>query len=253
MEPIRSGSTNERIVRTSLVTFLAAAVAGWCFYDANIGYPMENLHRATEGLDPPITASGELILPQVDADVPATIDPGTFLKHLKPRFGEPAWRGENAKGKDEVRYFGPAGQLIITLDRADGITADRYEPAEYKPQTDLDTQTWMGIVVGIVAALLLLHWARVLIVRATLTDQGLKLTGKPLVPFEAITGMQSDNYPKKGWVELEYSVDGRSGKLRMDDYRIKAFPEMIAEICRRKEYENPHEAWQAQKQRSTTG
>ncbi len=247
MEQITSGSTTERIIRTSLITVFALGAAGWCFYDAYVKYPLQNLERAVRDLTPPPELSRDLIVPAVDAKSTDAIDKRTFLKDLVARFGEPGWRGKNAKGKSEARFFGPAGQLIVTLDPGDRATKARFAQAEYKNAKDLAVQKGMGVVIGLLGVLLLVHWLRVMIVKATMTDEGIKLVGHPLVPFDALTELHAEEYAKKGCVGIDYEMDARAGTLRLDDYKIKAFPEIIAEICRRKEWEDPYEKWQQKK------
>ena len=250
MEPLVSGSTTERIIRTSLVTFLAAGAAGWCFYDAVRGYPMENLRRAVNDLTPQPEATPAMINPKLttQAAKELSLPPGAFLKDLVARFGEPGWRGVNPQGKTEAHFFGPAGQLIVTLNPGDGIIPPpRYEEAVFKREMDLTFQKWMGTVIAAIAAVLLVHWARVVFGRARMTAEGVQISGGPLVPFSALTELHAEQYARKGWLDVAYELNGQPGRLRLDDYKIKAFPAMIAEICRQKGWENPHEKWQEQK------
>ncbi|MFH0983420.1 MAG: hypothetical protein V2A79_18025 [Planctomycetota bacterium] len=248
MEPITSGSTTERIIRTTLVTLLTLGAAGWCFYDGYVRWPLENLRRLVGDLDPPPEVSSKLIVPDIDEQAAATVQKGVFLKELVARFGQPGWRGKNVQQHNEARFFGPAGQLLVTLDPAEKVTAVSYAPAMYKSKRDLVFQVYMGAVIGFLALLLVFHWLRVIFVKATLTDEGIRLTGRPLVPFDAVTELHAEHYARKGWVDLDYDMDGRKGALRLDDYKIKAFPQVIAEICRRKGYEDPYRKWQEQKQ-----
>jgi len=250
MEPIISGSTAERIVRLSAVTLMVLAFAGWCFYDGCIRYPLKNLERAVEGLNPPPEVSQELIDPGVNAKSAATIEAGkegVFLNKLEEQFGEPGWRGQNAKGKNEARYFGPAGQIILTMNTADRVTARRYEPARFKNAGQLAQQKWIGGILAVLGSLLLLHWLRVVALKARMTDEGVKLPGRPLVPFDAMTEMHAERYEKKGWLRIDYELDGRQDTLRLDDYKIKAFPAILAETCRRKGWEDPYQKWQEKK------
>ena len=262
MEPITSGSTTERIVRTSLVTLLAIGAALYCFYDGYVRYPMKNLRRAVQELDPQPEVLQELIIPEINADTAGTVSTGVFLRDMIARFGEPGWRVERISYKrdengalteeiDEIirqaRFFGPAGQIILDLDPADRVKHVRYERAMLHGETDLFTQKAMGIGVSFVALLLVLQWFRVMVAKAALTNEGIKLTVRPLVPFDAMTALRAEHYGKKGWVDLDYELDGRAGTLRLDDYKIKAFPEIIAEICRRKGFEDPHKIWHEEK------
>ncbi|MCK4657921.1 MAG: hypothetical protein KAV82_00225 [Phycisphaerae bacterium] len=264
MEPITSGSTVERIVRTSLVTIMVIGYAGWSFRDGYVGYPLKNLKRAVEGLTPPLEASGELILPTVNEELADTVKEHELLKDVVARIGEPGWRGtreeyytdrygtERQRTVPEARYFGPAGQLILTLDDSQWVVGARYVPATFKDAAALRFQVRMGIVLSVVGLLLLLHLFRILIVKATLTDEGIKFTARALVPFEAMTELHAENYARKGWVDLDYEMGDRQGTLRLNDYHIKAFPQVIAEICRRKDWEDPYQEWQERKKNTAT-
>ena len=48
-------------------------------------------------------------------------------------------------------------------------------------------------------------------------------TGKR-VPFEAITGVNRKQWESKGLATVRYSVDGRTGKFVLDDYKYSCEP-----------------------------
>ena len=115
-------------------------------------------------------------------------------------------------------------------------------------ESDLFTQLLMGCVIGALGLGMILQMIRVVTTRAELTDAGLKVNsqggtrwgGSPLVPFEAMTGLGTEDYKKKGWVEVEYRLaDGIEGKVSLNDYVHKAFPQIVGEICRRRGFDNP--------------
>jgi hypothetical protein len=253
MEPITTGSTTERIIRTTLVTLLAIGAALWCAYDGFVGYPLGNLERALKDLTPQREASAELISSAVNERAVAALKGKIFLKDVVAELGEPGWQGEGPSGGREARYFGRTGQIIISFGPAERITRVHYEPARYKTETDLAFQKGMGLVIGVIAIILIVHWFRVIIVRTSMTEEGVKRGSGPRVAFDAMKNLRAERYAKKGWLDIEYELDGREGVLRLDDYKIKAFPRIIAEICRRKGWENPHEKWQEQKRARAAG
>jgi hypothetical protein len=240
MQAIVSGSTTERVVRTSIVTVLAVFASAYCFYDGYIGYPRENLKRAVSELSPQPPST-----PQIAAGLTSKsageVDRGWSLTDLVARWGDPGWRQNN-----EARFFGPGGQLVVTLVN-DRVIKSEYQEAKYKTEFDLLVQKIMGCAVGAAALVLLVHWFRVMFARTRMTEEGIKTSGRPWVPFDAITGLRSERFAKKGWVDVEYALNGRTGTLRLDDYKIKAFPAIMQEICRRKGFEDPYKKWIAEK------
>jgi len=135
---------------------------------------------------------------------------------------------------------------VLTL-RDEHVLKHEFQPARYKTETDLLVQKIMGLVIGVVGLALFVHWLRVILTRTTLTEQGVKTSGYPFVPFEAMRSLRAEQFARKGWVEVEYAMDGRTRAIRLDDYKIKAFPAIMEEICRRKGFEDPYKKWQAEK------
>ena len=102
-------------------------------------------------------------------------------------------------------------------------------------------QKIIGIITGIVALVASIHLVRVVTTRISLAEEGLKIRGKPLIPWDAMTGIDAKRYEKTGWLRLEYELGGRTGRLRLDNYWHKAFRSIVGAICERKafDYELP--------------
>ncbi|MCP4246384.1 MAG: hypothetical protein GY778_04975 [bacterium] len=264
MEPIRSGTTTERIIRTGILTVVLLGYAGWSFYDGWVGYPNKNIEQLVENLaKPPET------LPEIDPLV--TLD---RAKQLRDRIQNRAKRGEppitetdvlTTLGTAAVRednntyYFGPGGMATVTWSGGAATKAGwRNAP---KNESDLFIQIVIGSVVGILGLLMLFQLLRVLNTRVELTDAGLytnsqgglRFGGSPLVPVDSITGLGTEDFKKKGWVDVVYKLDdGAEGSFGLNDYVHKAFPQIIGEICTRRGFENPIEA-EKQEARSEAG
>ena len=59
-----------------------------------------------------------------------------------------------------------------------------------------------------------------------LDDSGLRYNGRH-VPWEAMTGLRTDDYTRKGWVYLEYTAGGVTRSLRLDSYHVEKFDEIV--------------------------
>ncbi len=110
-------------------------------------------------------------------------------------------------------------------------------------------------MVGIVGLILLFQLFRVLNTLVELTDAGLytnsqggmRFGGSPLVPIDSITALRTEDFKKKGTVEVVYKLDnGIEGSFGLNDYVHQAFPRIIGEICTRRGFENPIEAQRKQ-------
>jgi len=252
MQPIRSGTTLERIVRTGILALLFAGYGAMSFWDYYVRYPHENLEGMVQNLDP---VPSEDDYPKINPKV--TADDAEAVRQLKnggqaltPADIESRWADPGIKQGDSTLYFGRAGVAklqwrLSTLSQVTWIPAKRSDDS-------LAWQLRIGYPVSILGLLMLIQFVRVLTTRIELTDAGLKLNsqgglrfgGSPLVPMEAMTALRDpeDGFKnkKRDWVELDYHLaDGRSGTVRLNNYAHKAFPDIIDEICRRRGFENP--------------
>ncbi|HUU81958.1 MAG TPA: hypothetical protein VM243_00515 [Phycisphaerae bacterium] len=247
MEPIRSGTTTERVIRTSILTLLFAGYSLWCFWDGYYAYPRHNAETLKENLTPVPQEAPAVNRLVTNAKIQALHKKTAKEKVEVTKAEVLELLGEPAAWEDDMgSFFGPGGLARITF-QDDRVRKVRWFPGP-KKESDLFTQFLMGCAVGLVGLGMILQWIRAVSTRVQLTDAGLKLNsqggtrwgGSPLVPFEAMTGLRIEDYKRKGWVVVEYQLtDGREGTVSLNDYVHKAFPEIVAEICRRKGFENP--------------
>lgn len=233
MEPIRSWTTTERVVRASIFAVAIVVFTGWCYWDRFVGYPQQNVDSMVKNF-PDFQGQPPPPNPEVIESVTSTLTRGMKMQEVEDRLGPPAY-------VDDVQalYFGEAGALQIPL-RSGKLASDAtWKPAEPHSPVDLQIQYIMAVGLTPVSLLVLLHLGRILTTRAELSDAGLKVRGKPLVPFEAMTSIDIDQYAKKGWVDLRYELNGRNGRVRLDDYVYREFPAIIREICMRTGLESP--------------
>lgn len=241
MEPIRSGTTTERIVRTTILTVLFLGYSAFSFYDGYIRYPHQNVKTLSKTLAVPPDP-----LPEPDPGIDHTsldsVTKGMSTDEVVASMGEPAVR----EG-DTWIYFGMGGMARIKMQRGAFVVATEWVEADHS-ELDLMVQKVIGVITGVLGLLMLLQWIRVVTTRAELTDAGLKVNsqggrrwgGSPLVPFESMVGLKTPEFKRKGWVEVEYKLaDGREGTVSLNDYVHKAFPAIVTTICNERGFENP--------------
>ncbi|MGB2986743.1 MAG: hypothetical protein WBE26_12775 [Phycisphaerae bacterium] len=236
MLPIFSGTTRERIVRTSLMMILINGFAIAFLWDGYVGYARRNaqqlIHSLGLRIDPlpaihPKLTAGEAQRLMQSIKKEAESDAVTVL------LGEPSFEHDH-----DAYYLGPAGHLRVRTES--GRVASVDWTGGVHTETDQALQRWVGLGLGILGAVFIVQLVRVLTMRVLLTDAGLKVSGKPLVPFESIRALRAARSGRSGRVELDYSIDGRPGRVRLDDYVVKEFRAIVTAICERAGFPNPY-------------
>lgn len=235
MTPIISGTTVERIIRTLLFSVLVDVFAVLYLWDGYVGYQRQNARELAKLLGLPTDAApptqGELSTVE-GRRLAAELKPGEELSKVAGHFGSPSVRLPDA-----AYFLGPGGWLKL------GMRGDRVQEATWTSaghtESDQQLQRWIGFVLLVVGVGATFQLARVLSTRATLSDAGLRIGGRPPIPFEAMTELRKPASGRVGIVELAYESDGRSGVVRLDDYVIKKLPAIVAAICERKGLSNP--------------
>lgn len=244
MDPIRSGNTNERIIRNGIFTLMVVGFAAYCFYDWKIGYPAANLKQAVQDL-PAELQDQATINPKVTSEFAAGIDKGETFEDVEAQIGPPIWTGRRPNGNLKAIWIGAGGSMHIFLGPSGKyISQIRFQESKYS-EFDLKVQLIMGVVLGALGIFLLVRLVQMLTARTMLSDEGLKLPGKQTIPFDAMTEWDITDYKLKGRITLGYNQDGQTGQVILDDYKIKDFKTIVAIICERKGFENPVDSQQA--------
>lgn len=260
MQSIVSGTTTERIVRTALLLLIFGGLSVWSFLDAYVAYPRENVTKELESkgiaatnplpaIHEEVTAERYKVAESPGQGKAGNRDPGVeSLDKLLQRLDikSPATLGaivdrvgvQPFRHDDKAMFFGPGGFMQFTVS-GDQLKSYGWTDGPEYTETDLFIQKCQAFGLAPVGLLLLIQLIRVLRTRATLSDEGLTLRGKATIPFGAMTGFSSDMYERKGWLELDYSLDGGKGAVRLDNYVIKEFRPIIEAICERAGLENP--------------
>lgn len=244
---IESGPTRERVIRTAIPLIMFCVFAVWFAYDGWRGYAQKNKEEHLEQLPPqerakakdapiyPNISESELT-PEMKSDAEMAIKRGSIEVRrtaLKQIFGAPpSWEGSEA-----WYYFGPALRVKIPL--KDGMPAEVLIQKAEKSETTIVWQKAIAEVLTLVALCLILLMSRVLRTRLVLDDNGLALNGGRSIGWDAIKGLVTTDFAKKGWLDLVYRDGDAERKTRLDEYHLARFDAIIDEICRRKGFENP--------------
>ncbi|MFP4283622.1 MAG: hypothetical protein ACLFU2_13460 [Opitutales bacterium] len=116
-------------------------------------------------------------------------------------------------------------------------------PSE-RTEEDIAGQFKWGTGVGLVGLAFLgwVFWNQTLRIRSD-EDYVYSARGKK-VPWGAFTGVDRSKWEKKGIAVAEYELDGKKGRMVLDDYKFAPAEDIIVEIERRLgiEYKSPKEA-----------
>lgn len=235
MEPIVSGTTTERIVRTTLLAVLFSVGSAMFFRDGLSAYPRENMEVIVKALGAPLPDPPPVISKKIDASSATLAKPGDLVRDVLAKFDVEPFVHTADGGETLHILFGTGGHVLIRS-RSSSISSVDWVAGKHSASS-LIVQLAIGAITGVVALIGLIHLVRVVTTSISLTEEGLKIRGKPLIPWDAMTGIDAERYDKTGWLRLEYELSGRSGRLRLDNYWHKAFRPIIEAICERKGFD----------------
>jgi hypothetical protein len=246
--PIQSGITSWWRNRHLLFLAMLLAFAGWFGYDGFVKYPAENRAWAAQAIGAAptdIQVNSQLTRSKADeigkelGGRPITFEEcrATLEKHV----GKPSYQ----KG-DQYWWVGPA--MYIKLDPnyvsppdSTGHTAHWLQRADAPPgsqESQILGQKWWAMGILGLAVLVALKLALVMRTKVVLDDAGLRYKSKS-ISWDAMTGLRSDDYARKFWVDLEYTAGDVTRSLRLDSLHIAKFKEILTAICERKGFKNP--------------
>ena len=154
-------------------------------------------------------------------------------KVLEAAFGgPPSWESANA-----WYYFGPTYRVQVTLVGELPLTlAGR---ATEKTDTDIFWQRVLGVALAAGALALLIVLVRVVRTHLVLDDSGLAFRGRRPIRWEDMKALRADEFSRKGWIDLVCADNGAERRLRLDEYHLARFSEVIDAICAKKGFANP--------------
>jgi hypothetical protein len=242
MNRIETGTTGERWVRCLVFVGLCVVFGAWFAYDGWVSYPAKNLQWAVQELPPrppdapKITTNpnvtGKNILPILRkvADPKVTLTRSQVIGLL----GNPAYQNNET---NELYFVGPAAVVQVRL-AGDRVVDAKVKESHEHSEADINNQKRLSVILAVVAVIALVQFVRIISTRVVLDDEGYNFNGR-LVTWDAMTGLNSDRYHEKGWVDLEYKDGEETVTLRIDNYKVRAFKEIVNAICERKGFPNP--------------
>jgi hypothetical protein len=239
MEPILSGTTTERIARTGLLMILVSGYAAWSLVDGNVRYPQANVISVFEdhlGIEPPEPLP--VINPELTEQQVPEIAVGEPLDAVATRLGTAPFNHSGA-----AYFFGDGGFVRLEL-RDDRVLAGQWIHGPKYSATSLRTQRIIGYVLAPIGFLFILQFVRVVTTRVSLTDAGLKVQGKPLIPFEAMTGVRIGKAAglSSEVAAVDYTLNGLDGTVRLNSYVVNKQADIITAICEKKGFPQPEKA-----------
>jgi len=242
---IESGPTTERIVRTSLLVAMVVVFAIWFSYDGWIGYPKVNYK---DHIDQFPVQEQEAVRTEsarrVYENIQENIIPALEKALREPTLAEQKAAIEAVVGgppsyetDQSLYYFGPAYRVKIPVWQVGSIKVVGQQTP--KSRADILGQQVIAGVLGVFALGLIWFLLRVVRTRLKLDDIGLTFKGKGPIAWDDMIDLDTSRFNEKGWVDLIYNDHGTQRKLRLDEYHIARFEDVIDAICEKKGFENP--------------
>lgn len=223
---------------------MCVVFAAYFGYDGLWGYPADNLKWAKQNLEN-ISAEeqeGVQINPRVMMAEIRKVKPDMPVEAMKALLGEPAVVGQatdSPLGAEDYWYVGPAAFARIRVFGGKVREILRAEENKTHSEGDIYWQKVFGVGLSIVSLGVLIHFWRINRMRTILDDIGVTVKGQH-VPWDRMTGVDTEDYQRKGWLDLVYTTPGgQEETVRLDSYHIEKFDEIVQEICQRKGYVCP--------------
>ncbi len=232
MQNIVSGTSTERVVRTLLLMLLVDGFTVAYLWDGYVGYARQNADELVRlrGLPADTATPINSSLTANEAQrIAQAAKSGEELSSITSVLGKPS-----LDHGGDAYFLGPGGWLKVQL------TGSRIASAAWtngpKTESDQQWQRWIGYALAVGGLIVAVRLAFILATRLTLSDAGLHVGGRTPIPFDAITTLRAIG---TGCIEIEYSLDAKPHRLRLDGYVYKKLPEIVAVICERKCFANP--------------
>lgn len=162
------------------------------------------------------------------------LQPGAPESLVRDELGEPT-----SVQEPRLWFVGPAAYASVEVSETGRILGEPTVRKNSEPsESDILVQKVIAAVLAVVTVFVLISFIRVLTLKVSLDDEGLVFRGKR-IRYDEMTALRTENYSSKGWVDLEYTRDGRSRRQRLDSYHIDRFQEILDALCDRKGFSLP--------------
>lgn len=239
---IESGPTRERKVRNLLMLSMVAVFSVWFAYDGFLGYAKQNKEEHIKQLDAkdrekaasaPVyaTVTAE-VLPKANEAL-RKFDRAAQQAALEEVIGGPP----SFKTEDAWYYFGPAFRIKVMIE--DGKLQKLGGRASAHTATDIAGQKGFAAGLGVFALFLAWNFWRITRTHLVLNDAGLTYQGNGPIRWDDMKALDTEAFAKKGKVDLIYDDNGTERYVRLDEYHLARFDDVIDALCERKGFENP--------------
>jgi hypothetical protein len=218
-------------------------LALWFAYDGFVGYPAKNRQENLQQLatlEEREKAKKGPIYPSVTPESVARateavskISGNAQRQALQDVFGGPP-SYENAEA---LFYFGPAFRIRFPL--VDGRLGKPVGARAVNSPEDVFLQKALGLVLGLLALYFLWFWIRVRRTHLVLDEAGLTYHGRGPIRWQDMRALDTGRFSRKGWLDLVYDDNGTERRLRLDEYHLAKFDDVVDAICAGKGFENP--------------
>jgi hypothetical protein len=251
---IESGSTSWWRNRNLMFLGMLLAFATYFAYDGLYAWPNKNLDWAAQAMGerpPGFHANPRVqttVLPELRENLKkrGAISFVQLVDMLKAEFGEPSLvrggargaeaGGSNAPAGEEYWWVGPAMYAKASI--RDGKPDLAIEQSREHSENSIRGQKWFALLLAGLGGLVGLNLVRVLKTRVTLNDEGLHYNRRH-ISWDAMTGLRTQDYDRKYWVDLEYTAGDVTRSIRLDSFHINKFNEILTAICERKGFACP--------------
>ncbi len=232
---IESGPASGDRNRYLIIFLMTFAFAGYFFYDGIWGYLAKNRAEAARVLPGKIGIQ-QSDLPETFGDTPTKpeIDkllenPPTEPASLTEQFGQPMHVKPGLQGETYQYYVSDYGMLEAKLRFGkivpEGLVWTKW--AKTREEIQYQIYVWGALCLA-VALYALFRLLALLGLRVTIDQQKL-VYNRTEIPLSAMK--QFTNFSPKGWVDLVYDSGGSERRLRLDNYRVDRYDEILDHIC----------------------
>lgn len=235
-----------------LIFFVLCVVfAGYFFYDWEWGYKAKNRDEAVryyDKLQQPDIQVGEhprmADFEQLKAKSPKTREEVVAL------LGEPAFVKVESGNARVEEYPSVYGRITVryVLDRVTPNAPPKWDPW-IKSEEEIEAQLYWGLIPAALALWALYKLIRAVSLRVVVDDAGMVFRGTRIA-FEAMREFRG--YSPKGWVWLHYESGGQERRVKLDNYQMSRWEEVVGAIAAAKNWPNPIVANPPAKRSSTT-
>lgn len=237
---IESPTSKEHLRRLAIFLALCVGFGGWFVYDVRVRYPRANAALLAGSFDPvPPPVEVERLKSRINWNIALAskerIAGAETLEAVEDVLGEPTYKDQHGKGA--YQYLGPGG--LLTVNHSGGmVTSVNWKDGVHTP-ADLTWQWVFAAICGVVALIVAVRLWSAWRIRVVLSEAGLSPAPGRVISWEQMTGLRTEQYRQKGWLELQYDSEGAAKQLRLDSYKIREFRPLISALCGRKGFSSP--------------